>query len=286
MWRASSPQGYRPPNMSIARDTHTDSAAAASHCQHQSPYSRQQTLRSPFQQRSRLDVSDQPIARPLSEQQRTGSSQHLPGADSYSADSTRPGTPPASSAAFANHRFADPEFGYQQLLEPLLPTSDLLHAASQAPAQYSAQDQQTNSPHQPFRVRSFPIMPSVPAPSSPLQRPPSHHSHSPQPSEHSHGAHEHSHAALQGLNVPLEPHERQLLNNLLHRSHSTRSQDRASDHSQSSTSTHHDGLPLSLPRTWSARRLTPGSLMMHANSNLQDPHDLSRSECASDTVCL
>lgn len=271
MWRASSPQGYQPPDMHTAHVLPTDSAGRRN-LSHTS-YRQQEPLRSPFQQSSRLDLSSQPAPRSNDQQHRSGSSQHFAGTDSNSADSTRPGTPPTNAGGLGNHSFADPRYGYRQLLEPLLPTGDLMHSSGQAPAQHPAQDQQRN---QALRTGSFLIMPAVPAPSSPLQRPPSHHSHSPQPSEHSHGYREPSHGNLQGLNVPLEPHERQLLNNLLHRSHSTRSQDRGSDHSQSSASTHHDGQPSSLPRTWSARRLTTGSLMMHDTSNLQDPQDLAR----------
>ncbi|KAL0025760.1 hypothetical protein WJX77_009812 [Trebouxia sp. C0004] len=273
MWRASSPQGYQPPDMHTAHDFTTDSATAG---RRNLSYRQQEPLRSPFQQSSRLDMSSQAAPRSNDQQHQSALSQHFAGTDSNSADSTRPGTPPTNAGGLGNHSFADLEYGYQQLLEPLLPTGDLLHSSGQAPAQHSAQDQQVNRRDQAHRTGSFLIMPAVPAPSSPLQRPPSHHSHSPQPSEHSHGNREPSHGNLQGLNVPLEPHERQLLNNLLHRSHSTRSQDRGSDHSQSSTSTHHDGQPLSLPRTWSARRLTTGSLMMHDTSNLQDPQDLPR----------
>lgn len=276
MWRSSSPQGYQPPDMHTAHDFTTDSATAGRRNLSHTSYSQQEPLRSPFQQSSRLDMSSQAAPRSNDQQHRSGSSQHFAGTDSNSADSTRPGTPPTSVGGLGNHSFADPGYGYQQLLEPLLPTGDLLHSSGQAPAQHSAQHQQVNRRDQALRTRSVLIMPPIPAPSSPLQRPSSHHSHSPQPSEHSHGNREPSHGNLQGLNVPLEPHERQLLNNLLHRSHSTRSQDRGSDHSQSSTSTHHDGQPLSLPRTWSARRLTTGSLMMHDTSNLQDPQDLSR----------
>jgi hypothetical protein len=264
MWRSSSPQGYQPPDMHIAHALPTDSATAGRRNLSHTSYRQQEPLRSPFQQSSRLDLSSQTAPRSNDQQHRSGSSQHLAGTDSNSADS---GTPPTNTSGLGNHSFADPGYGYQQLLEPLLPTGDLLHSSGHAP------DQQRN---QALRSGSFFIMPAVPAPSSPLQRPPSHHSHSPQPSEHSHGYREPSHGNLQGLNVPLEPHERQLLNNLLHRSHSTRSQDRGSDHSQSSASTHHDGQPSSLPRTWSARRLTTGSLMMHDTSNLQDPQDLSR----------
>ncbi|KAL0033197.1 hypothetical protein WJX79_009035 [Trebouxia sp. C0005] len=133
------------------------------------------------------------------QQHRSGSAQHFAGTDSNSADSTRPGTPPTNAGGLGNHSFADPGYGYQQLLEPLLPTGDLLHSSGQAPAQHPAQDQQH---HQSLRTRSFLIMPAVPAPSSPLQRPPSHHSHSPQPSEDSHGYQEPSHGNLQGLNDP------------------------------------------------------------------------------------
>ncbi len=279
MWRASSPQGYQPPDMHTAHVLPTDSATAGQRTLSYTSYRQQEPLHSPFQQSSRLDLSSQAAPRSSDQQYRSGSSQHLAGTDSNSADSTRPGTPPTNAGGFGNHSFADPGYGYQQLLEPLLPTGDLLHSSGHAPAQLPAQDPaQDQQRNQALRTGSSLIMPAVPAPSSPLQRPPSHHSHSPQPSEHSHGYREPSHGNLQGLNVPLEPHERQLLNNLLHRSHSTRSQDRGSDHSQSSASTHHDGQPLSLPRTWSARRLTTGSLMMHDTSNLQDPQDLSRWE--------
>jgi len=270
MWRAGSPQGYRPPDISASQDFHTAREAPVFRQQDVSTsYGQRQSLLSPFQSRSRLDMSSQAASRSCGEHSRAGPSKQFLGAESHSADSTRPGTPPTRAAPISNNRFADPEFGYQQLLEPLLPISDLPQSTGHAMAQQSAQDQEASRPDQPFRTRSFPIVPFVPAPTSPLQRPSSHHSHSPQPSEPSHGT-------LQGLHMPLEPHERQLLNNLLHRSHSSRSQDRGSDHSQSSTSTHHDGQPLSLPRTWGSRRLTTGSLLMHDTSNLQEPHDLSR----------
>lgn len=240
MWRPGSPQGYQPPTLHLPApasqlDSHTHSSSRL------------------FAQRTR--------------------SQPLSNTEPHRSDSTRPGTPPTSGGypLTSANAVVEPAYGYQPLLEPLLPVSDLLHSS---PSQQPAQDHQAFrgavAAHPPFkRAQSFPIAPSVPAPASPLQRPPSHHSHSPQPSEPSQGA-------LQGLNVPLEPHERQLLNNLLHRSNSMRSQDRCSDHSQSSTSTHMDSQPLSLPRSWSARRLTSGSLMLHDTSALQDPHDLSR----------
>ena len=87
--------------------------------------------------------------------------------------------------------------------------------------------------------------------------------------------------------MPLEPHERQLLNNLLQRSHSTRSQDRGSEHSHSSTSTHHDTQPLPLPRPCSSRRLTSNSLMVHDTANVPHPQDLSRySQIFNRSRCL
>lgn len=245
MWRPVSPQGYQPPTL------HLPAAA------------------------SRLDSHNHNLSRRFLEQTQRTHSQPLCNTEPHSNDSTRPGTPPT----FGSHHVqsagdvADAAYGYQPLLEPLLPVSDLLQSSSsQQPAQDHQAFRGASAAHPPFqRAQSFPIVPSVPALASPLQRPPSHHSHSPQPSEA-------SQPALQGLHVPLEPHERQLLNNLLHRSNSTRSQDRCSDHSQSqsSTSTHLDSQPLSLPRSWSARRLTSGSLMLHDTSALQDPHDLSR----------
>lgn len=244
MWRPGSPQGYQPPTLHLPAPP------------------------------SRLDSHSDNSSRLFLEQGRRTRSQPLSNTEPHSSDSTRPGTPPTSGGypLTSAHGVGEPAYSYQPLLEPLLPVSDLLQ---------SSPSQQPDQDHQAFRgaaahpsvkrAQSFPIAPSIPAPASPLQRPlpPSHHSHSPQPSEPSQGA-------LQGLNVPLEPHERQLLNNLLHRSNSTRSQDRYSDHSQSSTSTHMDSQPLSLPRSWSARRLTSGSLMLHNTSALQDPHDLSR----------
>ena len=243
MWRPGSPQGYQPP-----------------------------TLNGPAHG-SRIDSHPQNSSRLLFEQSQHTRSQPLSNTEPHSSDNTTPGTPPTGYHGSSAVAAVEPGYGYQQLLEPLLPVSDLLQAL---PVQQPAQDHQAfrgtaaAAAHPPFkRAQSFPIAPSVPAPASPLQRPPSHHSHSPQPSEPSQGT-------LPGLHVPLEPHERQLLNNLLHRSHSTRSQDRCSDHSHSSTSTHMDSQPLSLPRSWSARRLTSGSLMLHDTSALQDPHDLSR----------
>lgn len=259
MWRAGSPQGYQPPDISAA---HAASQRSDWHQQDIIPFGQRHAVPdSPFHQGSRLNLP----FRSHGDQGGDGRGHSFPRAESHSADSTRPGTPPSTATASRSHNcYADPHYGYQQLLEPLLPIS------GQSPAQQPASHQQSSRLDQPdFRARSLPFMPAIPALSSPLQRPPSHHSHSPQPSEP-------SNATLQGLNVPLEPHERQLLNNLLHRSQSTRSQDRASDHSQSSTSTHHDSQPLSLPRTWSARRLTTGSLMMHDTGDLQDPQDLSR----------
>lgn len=240
MWRPGSPQGYQPPTLNgpppgYGTDSHT----------HRS---------------SRLFV----------EHGRRNHLQAPSNTELHSSDHTRPGTPPAAGGyPVTSAHAAEPGFGYQPLLEPLLPVSDLLQSSRQHPAQ----DHQAfrGAPHPPVtRAQSFPTAPPVPALASPVQRPPSHHSHSPQPSEPSQGT-------LQGLNAPLEPHERQLLNSLLHRSNSTRSQDRFSDHSQSSASTHMDTQPLSLPRSWSARRLTSGSLMLHDTSALQDPHDLSRS---------
>ena len=245
MWRPGSPQGYQPPSL------HLPAAA------------------------SRLDSHTHTSSRRFLEQTQRTRSQPLCNTEPHSSDSTRPGTPPTfgSHHIQSAHDVADAAYGYQPLLEPLLPVSDLLQpSSSQQPAQDHRAFRGAAAAHPPCkRAQSFPIAPSVPALASPLQRPPSHHSHSPQPSEP-------SQPTLQGLNVPLEPHERQLLNNLLHRSNSTRSQDRCSDHSQSqsSTSTHMDSQPLSLPRSWSARRLTSGSLMLHDTSALQDPHDLSR----------
>lgn len=245
MWRPVSPQGYQPPTL------HLPAAA------------------------SRLDSHTHTSSRRFLEQTQRTHSQPLNSTEPHSSDSTRPGTPPTfgSHHIQSAHDVVDTAYGYQPLLEPLLPVSDLLQSSSsQQPAQDHQAFRGASAAHPAFkRAQSFPIAPSVPALASPLQRPPSHHSHSPQPSEP-------SQPALQGLNMPLEPHERQLLNNLLHRSNSTRSQDRCSDHSQSqsSTSTHMDSQPLSLPRSWSARRLTSGSLMLHDTSALQDPHDLSR----------
>ena len=243
MWRPGSPQGYQPPTLHLPAPA------------------------------SRLDPHAHNSSRLFLEQVQRTRSQPLSSTEPHSSDSTRPGTPPTSGGYHLNSASAvgEPAYGYQPLLEPLLPVSDLLHSSnSQQPAQDHQAFRGAAAAHPPVkRAQSFPIAPSVPAPASPLQRPLSHHSHSPQPSEPSQGA-------LPGLNVPLEPHERQLLNNLLHRSNSTRSQDRFSDHSQSSTSTHMDSQPLSLPRSWSARRLTSGSLMLHDTSALRDPHDLSR----------
>ena len=255
MWRPGSPQGYQPPSL------HLPATA------------------------SRLDSHTHNSSRRFLEQTQRTRSQPLSSTDPHSNDSTRPGTPPTfgSHHIQSAHDVTDAAYGYQPLLEPLLPVSDLLQSSSsQQPAQDHQAFRGAAAAHPPFkRAQSFPIAPSVPALASPLQRPPSHHSHSPQPSEP-------SQPALQGLNVPLEPHERQLLNNLLHRSNSTRSQDRCSDHSQSqsSTSTHMDSQPLSLPRSWSARRLTSGSLMLHDTSALQDPHDMSRYQlCLHFSTC-
>lgn len=200
MWRASSPQGYQPPDMHTAHVLPTDSATAGRRNVSHTSYRQHEPLRSPFQQSSRLDLFSQAAPRSNDQQHRNGSSQRFAGTDSNSADSTRPGTPPTNTGGLGSHSFAEPEYGYQQLLEPLLPTGDLLHSSGQARAQHPAQDQQRN---QAARTGSFLIMPAVPAPSAPLQRPPSHHSRSPQPSEHSHGYREPSHGNLQGLNVPL-----------------------------------------------------------------------------------
>lgn len=266
MWRPGSPQGYQPPTLnphSHNPGLQQQDGASLRHAQ---------SVPSPFQQQSRLDSYIHSTSRPMLEQR--SRSRPLQNAEPHSADSTRPGTPPAATGHYSGPANAsvEPGFGYQPLLEPLLPVSDLLQSS---PTQQPAQNQQAfrGGNHAPFRAHSFPIVPSIPALSSPMQRPPSHHSQSPQPSEPSQGT-------LQSLNVPLDPHERQLLNNLLRRSHSTRSQDRSSDQSQSSTSTHMDSQPLSLPRTWSARRLTTGSLMMHDTTALQESPDLSRYICS------
>ena len=267
MWRPGSPQGYQPPSLNAppqAQSLQPHKIVPAKH-----PH----TGSSPFQQQSRLESYAQDASRPCLEQGRQRShSQPFQNCEAHSVGSTRPGTPPAAAGPYITSAF-EPSYGYQPLLEPLLPVNDLLRSSpSQQPAQEQPAFRKGSRP--PLRAQSFPIAPSIPAPLPPLQRPPSHHSHSPQHSEPSQGT-------LQGLNVPLEPHERQLLNNLLHRSHSTRSQDRGSDHSLSSASTHMDSQPLSLPRTWSARRLTSGSLMMHDTSALQEPHDLSRCDTSS-----
>ena len=251
MWRPGSPQGYQPPTLHLPAPS------------------------------SRLDSHAHNSSRLLLERVQRTRSQPLSSTERHSSDNTQPGTPPTSGGYHLNsaNAIGEPVYGYQPLLEPLLPVSDLLQSAA---SQQPAQDHQAfrGAAHPPVkRAQSFPIAPFVPAPASPLQRPPSHHSQSPQPSEPSQGA-------LPGLNVPLEPHEKQLLNNLLHRSNSTRSQDRFSDHSQSSTSTHMDSQPLSLPRSWSARRLTSGSLMLHDTSALQDPHDLSRYTLNLPANCL
>lgn len=243
MWRPGSPQGYQPPTLNDPPSGH------------------------------RTDSRTRDSSRLFSEQAQQTRWQPPSNSGPHTSEHTRPGTPPIGGGYHARpaHAADAPSCGYQPLLEPLLPVSDLLQSSLR---QHPAQDHQAfqGDLHPPVtRAQSFPTPPPVPAPASPVQRPPSHHSHSPQPSEPSQGA-------LQGLNVPLEPHERQLLNNLLHRSHSTRSQDRLSDHSHShsSASTHMDSQPLSLSRSWSARRLTSGSLMLHDTSALQDPHDLSR----------
>ena len=270
MWRPGSPQGYEPPRLN-------PNTRAPTLQQHRSVSAKHpHTAPSPFQQQSRGEANTQDAPRAYLEQGRQQShSQPFQSCEAHSAESSRPGTLPTAAQHCLNsaNTAIEPSFGYQPLLEPLLPVSDLLQSS---PRQQPAQDQQASKrgPHPPLRAQSFPIAPSIPAPLPPLQRPPSHHSHSPQHSEPSQGT-------LQGLNVPLEPHERQLLTNLLHRSYSTRSQDRGSDHSLSSASTQMDTQPLPLPRTWSARQLTSGSLMMHDTSALQAPHDLSRCDILS-----
>ena len=258
MWRPGSPQSYQPP--SIHAHSHTSALQQAV------PVRPFQAPSSPFQT-SRLERYTEQMSRPVLEQTQHGHVQPFARHETHSSEGTRPGTPPSAARQHLHtaHAALEPSFGYQPLLEPLLPVSDLLQSS---PSEQPAQDQQTftGPARPPARTQAFPMAPSVPAPLSPLQRPLSHHSHSPQPSEPS----------LQDLNVPLEPHERQLLNNLLHRSYSMRSQDRGSDHSHSSASTHLDSQPLSLPPTWSGRRLSSSSLMTHDTTALQDPHDLSR----------
>ena len=246
MWRAGSPEGYQPPAFAHNSNLAASGLPDTSPYPHRPPFADLQNLSSHMQNKGKLEADEG--------QQYMSDDLALRTYSHDSAKSARPGTPPAASAHHITHRYSD--HGYQALLDPLLPVSDVQPFPS--PSQHSAQHQSRLKP-----------MPSFKAASHTLKQ--AQHDHSAESSDHS----------LPGLHVPLEPHERQLLSNLLHRSHSTRSQDRSSDHSHSSASTHHEGqMPLSrlhsLPRSLSDRRLTSDSVLLHDKGMLQEPSDLSR----------
>lgn len=245
MWRAGSPEGYQPPIVANHEGFSADDSSAAWLKPQQSSFAALQNLPSNRPHRGKSTGALQPCLQ-----------------QAYSQDSehsTRPGTPPSTSAVHQANRYS--ARGYQPLLDPLLPVSDLQPLTS--PTQPSAQ-------RDVHRTSSFLAADRASSDTSiHLQ----HIQH-----DRSTGFSEQS---LPGLNVPLEPHEHQLLNNLLHRSHSTRSQDRSSDRSHSSASTHHDGqLPLSrlhsLPRSFSDRRLSSNSVLRCDKGMLHEPSELSR----------
>ena len=173
MWRPGSPQGYQPPSFNSAHSMQPSQAPALQ----QSGMHTQHSFASPFQQQSTADFSRKHSSTAMREPSRVLHSQP------QSLDSTRPGTPPSSGAPL--HAFPEPECGYQPLLEPLLPVSSLPQPGLHQSSPQQAQRQQHDRLQLPYRARSFGMMPSVPAPLPPVQRPASHSSHSPQPSENS-----------------------------------------------------------------------------------------------------
>lgn len=258
MWRAGSPEGYQPPVFASHEDFSANDSSGTWPKLHQpSCAALQNVVPSRVQNKRRSTVDAD--AEIHSVQQ----------AHSHDSDnSTRPGTPPTTSAHHHASRYLN--HSYQPLLDPLLPVSDVQPCPSP-----------THQPNQtrPHRSPSFRAAPSADAHPRAASHTLTHAQHA-QHAQHDHSAVSSEHS-LPGLQIPLEAHERQLLNNLLRRSHSTGSQDRSSDHSHSSASTYHDGqMPLSrlhsLPRSFSDRRLSPNSMLLHDKSMLHEPSDLSR----------
>ena len=245
MWRAGSPDGYQPPILTANNEV--------------APSGRSESWP---QQPQFADMQHQSRLRHLTgdghDRHRNEQTHHLAQRthSQNSTDSNRPGTPPSIAAHHTAPRYSD--HGYQPLLYPLLPVSDL--QPSPRPAQHSAHHHHDH------------LGPAMAGPGPDLFL----RSSSPTRLQSATSIEHH----LPGLNIPLDPHERQLLGNLLQRSHSARSHDRSSEHSHSSASTHHDVTPLSrlhsLSRSLSERHLTPTSVLQHDKRLLEEPSDLSR----------